>query len=268
MRLRKFKIAFGTAIVAAATCLYGCGDGTSTTASVTRPVLASTPVQTSSSRAIEELEAANPSFVVAAKTPGGDRVRVEGHLSSPMTPEESGLDASLLQGCGGDGRELLVRLKVTAKLESSLAASIKLEGLRPGSLGVGADGQLLAANFLIEDGGGLTCESKTSEDAVGLGLVRPQSSVQATVWIMLPGAVTPNAPHPSEKQLEGWTMEVPTLSINGSPDREVSPGNGEGGPAMISCQEANPIITIAGTPLSKWTDSAGQNYPCSSVPAP
>jgi hypothetical protein len=268
VRFRTFRLAFGAAVIAAAGSLYGCGGGTATTASVTHAASASVPAPTPPSQVAEELEAADPSFVIAAKTPNGDQVRVEAHLSSPMTPEESRLDPSLLQSCGGDGRELLVRLKINAKLESRLVASVKLEGLRPGSLGVGANGQPLIANFLIEAGGGLTCESEADGDAVDLGSVQPQGSAQSTVWIMLPGAVTPNALHPSEKQLEGWTMEVPTLAINGSPDREVSPGNGEGGPAMISCQEANPIITIAGTPLTKWTDSAGQTYLCSSVPAP
>lgn len=116
--------------------LAGCGSSgfsSSTSSFTTPPVSVGTPTQpdpttsptTSSTTA--NAPAGAPSFVVQGTTQDGDKVKVEGRFGSPLRPSESDVDQTALSSCpppANDGRAMVVRLDLTATLESSLSGKV------------------------------------------------------------------------------------------------------------------------------------------------
>ena len=227
-----------------AVLLVGCGSSSSTssfptptpTASVSTPTQPdpTTPPTTSSTTA-DTASTGTASFVVQGTTQEGDKVKVEGSFGSPLRPSESDVDQTALSECtppAPDGRELVVRLDLSVTLESSLEGEITLST----SPVVGP-----LVSFVMGFKEGARCEGGEPKNAeANFGSVQPGQSVSFTMWVVLPDAITPADPHPSEKALAAgsWLMGVPMPLVNGkgigTPSRLSGPrvvrcrGNGDG----------------------------------------
>ena len=167
---------------------------------------------TTSSTTADTPPAGAPSFVVQGTTQEGDKVKVEGSFGSPLRPSESDVDQTALSECtppAPDGRELVVRLDLTTTLESSLAGEVTLST----SPIVGP-----LVSFVMGFKEGARCEGGEPKNAeANFGSVQPGQSVSFTMWVVLPDAITPADPHPSEHALAAglWLMGVPTPLVNG-----------------------------------------------------
>lgn len=220
-----------------AVLLVGCGSsGSSTSSSITTPVPVSaathpttTPPTTSSTTADSSPSGAS-SFVVQGTTSDGDKVKVEGSFGLPLPPNESDVDQTALGECtppAPDGRELVVRLDLTTTLESSLAGEVTLST----SPVVGP-----LVSFVMGFKEGARCEGGEPKNAeANFGSVQPGQSVSFTMWVVLPDAITPNDPHPSEKALAAhlWLMGIPFPSVNG---KGIGTPNKLSGPRVVRCR--------------------------------
>jgi hypothetical protein len=220
--------------------LAGCGssNSSSSTSSFTAPTAsASTPKQpdpttssTASSTTADTAPAGVPSFVVQGTTQEGDKVKVEGRFGSPLRPSESDVDQTVLSECtppAPDGRALVVRLDLTTTLESSLAGEVTLST----SPVVGP-----LVSFVMGFQEGARCEGGEPKNAeANFGSVQPGQSVSFTMWVVLPDAVTPNDPHPSEHALaaESWLMGVPMPLVNG---KGIGTPTRLSGPRVVRCR--------------------------------
>lgn len=139
-------------------------------------------------------------------------MKVEGRFGPPLTPSESDVAQTALSECtppAPDGRELVVRLDLTVTLESSLAGEATLST----SPVVGP-----LVSFVMGFKEGARCEGGEPKNAeANFGSVQPGQSVSFTMWVVLPDAITPADPHPSERALAAdlWLMGVPTPLVNG-----------------------------------------------------
>ncbi len=202
--------------------LAGCGSSgaSSSTSSFTAPTAsASTPARsdpttssTTNSTTADTASTSAASFVVHGATQDGDKVKVEGRFGSPLRPSESDVDQTALSECtqpAPDGRELIVRLDLTTTLESSLAGEVTVST----SPIVGP-----LVSFVMGFKEGARCEGGQPQNAeANFGSMQPGQSVSFTMWVVLPDAITPADPHPSEHALaaRGWLMGVPEPSVNG-----------------------------------------------------
>jgi len=218
--------------------LAGCGSsGSSTSSAITPPVSVSTATQpdptatpTTSSTTADSSPAGAPSFVVQGTTSNGDKVKVEGSFGSPLSPSESDVDQTALGECpspASDGRELVVRLDLTTTLESSLAGEVEVDTTP-------IVGPLVS--FVMGYREGARCEGGEPKNVVvNFGSMQPGQSVSFTMWVVLPDAITPNDPHPSEKALAAdlWLMGIPFPLVNrqgiGTPTRL-------SGPRVVRCR--------------------------------
>jgi hypothetical protein len=223
-----------------AVLLAGCGSSGSSsgTSSLTAPTASvSTPAQpdpttssTTSSTTADSSPAGAPSFVVQGTTQEGDKVKVEGHFGSPLRPSESDVDQTALSECtqpASDGRELVVRLDLTTTLESSLAGEVTLST----SPIVGP-----LVSFVMGFKEGARCEGGEPKNVeASFGSVQPGQSVNFTMWVVLPDAITPADPHPSEKALaaRGWLMGVPLPLVNG---KGIGTPTRLSGPRVVRCR--------------------------------
>jgi hypothetical protein len=190
--------------------LAGCGS--SPPASTTKPLTqrASTPPSTRpaakpvTTRAVAP---APPSFVVTQTSGGGDVVRVEGRLGTPVPASEAKVD---LGGCpqpADDGRAVVVPLNLTTTIESGMSGEV--------TLSTGAV-SWRNVNFLM---GASDAECKVGEPSntkVSFGTLQPHQAFPYTIWLVLPDLVSPNDPHPSEKTLRqegGWFIQAPEAGV-------------------------------------------------------
>jgi hypothetical protein len=224
-----------------AVLLAGCGSSGSSTSSFTAPsVPVSTPTQsdptttaTTSSTTSDTASTSAASFVVHGTTQEGDKVKVEGRFGSPLHPSESDVNQTALSECpppAPDGRALVARLDLTTTLESSLAGEVKLEtnSIIGGPL----------VNFVMGFKEGARCESGQPQNVVvNFGSIQPGQSVNFTMWVVLPDAITPADPHPSEKALAArlWIMGVPEPSVNGKGTGIETKPNKVSGPRVVRC---------------------------------
>jgi hypothetical protein len=225
-----------------AVLLAGCGSsGSSSSISSlpTVPASVSTPTRseptttpTTSSTTADTASTGAPSFVVQGTTQKGDKVKVEGRFGSPLRPSESDVDQTALEECpppAPDGRALVVRLDVSTTLESSLAGEVELSVTH-----IEAAGAIV--NFVMGFQEGPRCESGESGNALAkFASVQPGRSVSFTMWVVLPDAITPNDPHPSEKALaaRSWLMGVPEPLVNG---KGIGTPSKLSGPRVVRCR--------------------------------
>lgn len=218
--------------------MAGCGSSGSSlstssftvpTASVSTPTQSDPTTAPTTSSTAETAPAGAPSFVVQGRTQEGDKVKVEGRFGSPLPPSESDVDQTALSECtppAPDGRELVVRLDLSVTLESSLAGEITLST----SPVVGP-----LVSFVMGFREGPRCEGGEPKNAeANFGSVQPGQSVSFTMWVVLPDAITPNDPHPSEKALaaRGWLMGLPTPLVNG---KGIGTPRRLSGPRVVRC---------------------------------
>ncbi len=219
--------------------LAGCGSSgsssssgsfTAPTASVSTPTQSDPTTAPTTSSTTAEPPAGTPSFVVQGTTQEGDKVKVEGALGSPLRPSESDVDQTALSECtppAPDGRELVVRLDLTTTLESSLAGEVTLST----SPIVGP-----LVSFVMGFKEGARCEGGEPKNAeANFGSMRPGQSVSFTMWVVLPDAITPADPHPSEHALAAdlWLMGVPTPLVNG---KGIGTPNKLSGSRVVRCR--------------------------------
>jgi hypothetical protein len=256
--------------IAVAIVLPGCGSAgpSPSSSSGTAPLPGVSPAEeahnapsatTASTSAAEPNTGGTPSFVVNATTQEGDTVKVEGWFGPTLPASESDVDQSALSECPApapDGRAIVVRLDLTTTLESSIAGQVGLETSY-------VHGQL--ANFVMGYSQGAQCElGEPNATSASLGTIQPGQSSNFTMWIVLPDAITPDNPHPSEKSLagEGWFIEPPQPTVNGSGFHQ-DQHNSVTGPRVVQCENTEQgikhIAVIGGTPY-KLTEQNTKDY--------
>ncbi len=157
-------------------------------------------------------------------------MKVEGSFGSPLRPSESDVDQTTLSECtppAPDGRELVVRLDLTTTLESSLAGEVTLSTTP-------IVGPLVS--FVMGFKEGARCEGGEQKNAeASFGSVQPGQSVNFTMWVVLPDAITPADPHPSEHALAAdlWLMGVPAPLVNG---KGIGTPTRLSGPRVVRCR--------------------------------
>jgi hypothetical protein len=221
--------------------LAGCG---STSPAVPPPSTASaqttsfTDPTTSSTSAAAPSTDGPPNFVINATTQDGDKVSVEGRFGPALPASESDVDQTALSECpspASDGRAMVVRLDLTATLESSLAGEVALEAAHVDSKGI--------VNFVLGFSEGARCVAgEANEASIKLGTMQPGQSANFTMWIVLPNAITPEVPQPTVKELgeKDWLMTPIEPSVNGSSYLE-DQHNRVSGSRVVKCHPgANP----------------------------
>ena len=215
------------------------GNSTAASASVSTPTRSDPATeQTTSSTTTDTAPAGAPSFVVHGTTKEGDKVKIEGRFGSPLRPSQSDVDQTALGECPPptpDGRALVARLDLTTTLESSLAAEVELEVTYiAGSV----------VNFVMGFREGARCQSgQPGSTTVNFGSMQPGQSVNFTMWVVLPDAITPADPHPSEHALAAhpWIMGVPEPAINGTGTGIGTNPNTVSGPRFVMCHNGDNV---------------------------
>jgi hypothetical protein len=213
-----------------------------------------TPAQEASTASAPESQTSGPpSFVVNATTQQGDTVKIEGWFGPALPASESDVDQTAFNECPApapDGRAIVVRLDLSATLESSLSGEVELN---TGSAIGGVD-------YVMGYSSGAQCESGAESTGAKLGTLQPHQATDFTMWVVFVNAITPNNPHPSEKALgehalgNGWVMAIPGVTV----DDSASAGEGHqsaSGPRVVACEPGGPIperseylAPIGGTP--------------------
>lgn len=198
--------------------LASCGS----TANLPAPSPPSTITTTSTTATTSVSEASSiepPSFVVKGTTQEGDQVTLEGRLGRALPASESDVDQTALSSCpppANDGRAMVVRLDLTATLESSLSGKVNVF---PVAL-QDTTGRHQPINFLMGYNQGAACAQQAETDGttgIDLGTVQPHQSAHFTMWVVLPDAITPADQHPSKKMLgsQDWLIAIPLPQVNG-----------------------------------------------------
>lgn len=203
--------------------LAGCGSSGPRFPNVkpteNQAVATTTPATVSTSTTTTTASASGPpSFVLHTTTEQGDRVKMEGWFGPAQTQQESDVEASALSGCpppANDGRAMVVNLETAITLESSLSGSV---GFSTGNVPLSNMGQQFMA-FVMGYSSGPTCvHGEPSATTIELHTMQPGETRHFTIWVVLPDAITPADPHPSEQALAHgrWLMMVPDPMVNGS----------------------------------------------------
>jgi hypothetical protein len=265
MRLRRRSLYGLYALIAlVALVVTGCGSGSSHPgSSATAPLPGVSPAEeahsassatTASTSAAEPNTSGPPSFVVHATTQEGDMVTVDGWFGSALPASESDVDQSALSECpppAPDGRAIVVRLDLTTTLESSIAGQVSLET----SYAPETSGTHELPNFVMGYSQGAQCvRGEPGATSIDLGTLQPGQSSGFTMWIVLPDAVTPNNPHPTEKTLgaDHWLMAIPAPSVNSSGSAQ-DQASRVSGPRVVHCPTGEPpkyIAVVGDTPMT------------------
>lgn len=181
---------------------HGETASTSTTTPSTRPPSTGTAVPAASGR---------PAFTMEGSTESGDKVRIEGRFGPALSPSESGVNQSVMEGCPqyADGRDLVVQVDLLTTIESGLSGAVTVEGF---------DFSLPhEVDYVVDFSEGATCKfAGENEVSVSLGTLQPHQPDHLTMWAVLLGAVTPSDPHPSVQTLahQHWSMAAPTVIVD------------------------------------------------------
>lgn len=209
-----------------------------------KPIATTTPATVST--AATSTPAADPSssgpvsFVVRATTEQGDRVKMEGWFGPALTTQESDVEGSALSECpepANDGRAMVVKLEMAITLESSLSGKV---GFSTGNVAGGSTTQQVMA-FVMGNGSRASCGNGEPSATTGeVGTMQPHETQHYTMWLVLPNAITPADPHPSEQTLghEHWLMLVPEPSVDGSGYNQ-DQRSSVSGPRVVHCQSAS-----------------------------
>lgn len=241
---------FSIIALLAASVQTGCGS-TANSASrfpnatpastVAAPSQPSTTTTTSTTAMSVPSSIGPPSFVVKGTTQEGDQVTLEGRLGRALPASESDVDQTALSSCpapANDGRAMVVRLDLTATLESSLSGKVNVVPviLREKTV------RHQPINFVMGYNQGASCAQEAETDGTtgpDLGTVQPHQSARFTMWVVLTDAITPADPHPSEKTLgnQDWLIAIPLPWVNG---HGIGPEFVAHGARVVHCHE--PVI--------------------------
>jgi hypothetical protein len=255
--------------------LAGCGSSerrfpnvkpiTNQPVAVTTPATMETSTVTTGTSAAESDTSGPASFVLHSTTEQGDTVKIEGWFGRALPASESDVEPSALSGCpppANDGRAIVVKLDLAVTLESSLAGKV---GFQTGDVAGGSTTQQLMA-FVMDYSSGATClRGEPSATTAELGTMQPGETRHFTIWLVLPDAITPSDPHPSEQTLgrEHWLMLVPQPVVDGSytPHDEAPRVSG---PRVVHCQSGgesggpgiNYLAVVGHTPTTMRGESS------------
>ena len=194
------------------------------------------------------------SFVLQGTTQEGDKVKVEGRFGSPLRPSESDVDQTALSECpppAPDGRALVVRLDLTTTLESSLAGEVEVDASP-------IAGPMVS--FVMGFKEGARCEGGQPQNVVvNFGSMKPGQSVNFTMWVVLPDAITPADPHPSEHALtaQPWLMGVPLPLVNG---KGIGTPSKLSGPRVVRCHVNGDNVNEPGNEIHCRCGRYAHNY--------
>jgi hypothetical protein len=144
-------------------------------------------------------------------TESGDKVRIEGRFGPALTPSESGVNPSVMEGCPqyAAGRDLVLQVDLVTTIESSLSGAVTVEGFDfalPNEV-----------DYVLDLSEGTTCKfAGENEVSISLGTLQPHQPDHFTMWAVLLGAVTPSDPQPSVQILahQHWSMAAPTVIVD------------------------------------------------------
>jgi hypothetical protein len=216
--------------------LAGCGTSAhGNTPSPAAPASsAPAPAPTPTSAALESNAGGPPSFTTKSATSAGDQIRVEGWFGPAKRASESDVSQSALSECpqpAGDGRAVVVRLDLSTTIESGLSGEVKIEtAATAGNV----------ADFVLAYSEGPKCVfGQQGQAAATLGTLQPHQPHSFTMWAVLPDAITPSDPQPSEHALaqQGWYIAAFSSSINGTPTTENESSTGS---RVVQCNSGDP----------------------------
>jgi len=170
-----------------------------------------TPTTTQASTAAAPAPSGPPAFTMEGSTESGDKVRVEGRFGPALSPSESGVNQTALEGCPqyASGRDLLVQVDLVTTIESSLSGDVTAEGF---------DFALpREVDYVLDFSEGATCKfAGENEVSINMGTLQPHEPDHFTMWAVLLGAITPSDPHPSVRTLarQHWSMSAPTMIVD------------------------------------------------------
>lgn len=229
--------------------LAGCGSGTptalhkakkaspATVASTTTSQTTSSTVSTTATTSPEPDIDRHPSFIASLSAEGGDEVTTKGWFGTAVPASASNVDQAALSECpepANDGHAMVVELDLVTTITSSLSGKVTLFAAAVNGYGYPA------VDFVMGFSEGASCRDTIEGGgaSVNLGTLQPHQPHDFTVWVVLPNAITPNDPHPTEQQLgkENWVMAPLKISLNGSTPI-LQGGEGIEGPRVVSCTE-------------------------------
>lgn len=196
-----------------------------------------------------------PDFVIESEGKSGDKVKLEGRFGPPLSASDTDASHAALESCqGADGRQMVVRLDVTATVESGLAGHVAL-GFR---VPYQNERSLSPPLFLMGYSEGPACSGQAEPGRADLGTLEPHQPHSFTLWLVLPDVVTPRDPHPSAKSMarQEWLIDQPEVWM----DNGRLAATGTTGKRVDECKplpkedtpppgyENKEIALIAGTP--------------------
>lgn len=253
-----------------APALLGCGSGSHVpTVEDHLPAAHSSPVPPPPKPSVGSNPNSAPDFTVMTTTTEGDKVKVEGRIGKLATPSEAGVDPNVLSTCpspASDGRALTVSVALSITLESSLAGEVEV-----------ITGRARGSDFfylIMPYNTGAECKplAEASEAKISFKNLQPHQTEQFVMSAILPDAVTPNEPHPSEASLskKSWFLEVPTATVNGQgapaevyPNPKTAPR--VSGPRIATCAESESpekYVPVLDSMPTKLTNADTEHDPC------
>lgn len=238
--------------------IAGCGSGTSAAGQRTKEASpfvetttsdpSSTTSTPSSAAASEPNTEGTPSFTADVSTAAGDKVSVEGWFGPVVPASQSSVNQTTLDECpqpAPDGKAMIAQLDITTTVQSSLPTEVELQ--TAGAV-IGYDRSYPRPNFIVGYSEGPKCfNGQAGEVNLKLGKLQPEQANSSTMWIVLPNAISPNRPDPSEQQLgkERWLMG-PVLPVitDGTGSASENPNATHAhvsGPRLVTCEQLNGI---------------------------
>lgn len=232
--------------------LASCGSGTPTVVHnpTEAPPAIGVSTDTSSTTATvntsptEPSMAGRPSFTVSVAEPDGDKVSLEGRFGPVVPASQSTVSQTALSECpqpASDGRAMVTQLDLATTVKSSLAAEVQLGT----SYLIDVARNIPLVNFVMGYREGPECDNGQPGSAtINLGKLQPHQTDHFTMWVVLPDAITPNRPHPTERQLgrELWLMALPVPVVQGGSTSSTigeRPVVHTSGSRIVSCEHAN-----------------------------
>ncbi len=182
-----------------------------------------------------------PSFTINLAEPDGDKVAVDGWFGPVVLASQSSVSQTALSECPQPapyGRAMVTQLDIATTVQSSLAAEVELKT----NYVVGLARTLPKVNFIMGYSEGAHCDNGQPGLAnVKLGQLQPDQTDHFTMWVVLPGAITPDRSTPTEQQLGGeiWLMALPVASIMDSgstANANEQPKVTVSGPRIVTCE--------------------------------
>ena len=172
------------------------------------PNVATQSATASTTNASAPAPAGLAAFVLTVTASDGDKATVEGRFAPLVPADQSGIEASGLEGCqGASDRDYAIRLDLTATVESSLPATVSLLQFE------GDNWAPKNMDIVLDAEGALSCQV-SGDSEVTFGQLQPHQAGHQTVWLILPEAITPDEPHPEMRKLTAeYRLKIQKLEV-------------------------------------------------------